>query len=349
MGESLTRSEAQRRLIDIGMPIEVAVDYLNDDPPFTARSALSLVYRGAWPILEAYRRHYADKTAGDPSTPVLSGESAKRVDDGSMGGYLSSDDCGSANDAEKRADPAKGRASDKAAGIREGWHRNAECCEWHRTGGKTRSQCNAIAYRGTIATTGIVGVMRDPFACLPTDKQTIGLPANADALRSIVADKAAQVTEDIIGQALTVASGAQAVESLRVFAEAPRADSDLPPALIPAEEWQRIEATAKSVSDAAYSDALASEAGAYLYARQKSPQYCACGATVAPGESHPTGAGHDVMPEFLTRDEAEDRLRDAGYSYDDIQYFLDPATARQRVKDPPSGSFSRQETPMADP
>lgn len=188
--------------------------------------------------------------------------------------------------------------------------------------------------------------MRDPFACLPTDKQTIGLPANADALRSIVADKAAQVTEDIIGQALTVASGAQAVESLRVFAEAPRADSDLPPALIPAEEWQRIEATAKSVSDAAYSDALASEAGAYLYARQKSPQYCACGATVAPGESHPTGAGHDVMPEFLTRDEAEDRLRDAGYSYDDIQYFLDPATARQRVKDPPSGSFSRQETPI---
>jgi hypothetical protein len=120
-------------------------------------------------------------------------------------------------------------------------------------------------------------------------------------------------------------------------------DADLPPALIPAEEWQRIEATAKSVSDAAYSDALASEAGAYLYARQKSPQYCACGATVTPGESHPTGAGHDVMPESLTRDEAEDRLKDVGYSYDDIQYFLDPATARQRVKYPPSG-LDKQET-----
>jgi len=39
-------------------------------------------------------------------------------------------------------------------------------------------------------------------------------------LRSVVTDKAAQVTEDVIGQALTVASGAQAVESVAVAARA---------------------------------------------------------------------------------------------------------------------------------
>jgi hypothetical protein len=252
MNESLTRFEAQRRLIEIGMPANVAVDYL-DVPSFNAKSMLSLAYPGAWPILEAYRRHCADKAAGESSTPVLDPMPAEDIVSSERNqvasrplvtnpkivgwagvpirGYLLSDDRESTNDTEKGADPV-GRASDKVAGIREGWHRNTECCEWHRTGGKTQSPCNTIAHRGTIAAAGIVGLTRDPVTKAIAerlardteteidpatgDKRPIGLSTNVDALRSVIADKAAQVTDDIIGQALTVASGAQAVESLRV-------------------------------------------------------------------------------------------------------------------------------------
>ncbi len=55
--------------------------------------------------------------------------------------------------------------------------------------------------------------------------------------------------------------------------------------------------------------------------------------------------GIDATAEAYTYDDAEERLRDAGYSHEDARDLLDPVTARERIKDPPSGPNVR-ETPI---
>jgi len=63
--ESLTRSEAHRKLLALGMPADLAGDCLDHEQ---VRYANASNYPGAWPILEAYQRHCAART--DPLDTV---------------------------------------------------------------------------------------------------------------------------------------------------------------------------------------------------------------------------------------------------------------------------------------